>query len=99
VCRATFPCIIQVYINAPIEKFATSFRDVKKLKENKVYLDVQGVQPGRRAAEALRFRTPGAGIRRISTSCIPESGVKIAILGLDRFQSVNLAQDVISQIL
>lgn len=30
---------------------------------------------------------------------IPESGVKIAILGLDRFQSVNLAQDVISQIL
>lgn len=29
----------------------------------------------------------------------PESGVKIAILGLDRFQSVNLAQDVISQIL
>jgi hypothetical protein len=30
---------------------------------------------------------------------LPESGVKIAILGLDRFQSVNLAQDVISQIL
>jgi hypothetical protein len=30
---------------------------------------------------------------------IPESGVKIAILGLDRFQSVNLAQYVISQIL
>ena len=30
---------------------------------------------------------------------IPESGVKIAILGLDRFHSVNLAQDVISQIL
>ena len=29
----------------------------------------------------------------------PESGVKIAILELDRFQSVNLAQDVISQIL
>jgi hypothetical protein len=29
----------------------------------------------------------------------PESGVKTAILGLDRFQSVNLAQDVISQIL
>ena len=32
-------------------------------------------------------------------SYIPESGVKIAILELDRFQSVNLAQDVISQIL
>ena len=30
---------------------------------------------------------------------VPESGVKIAILDLDRFQSVNLAQDVISQIL
>jgi hypothetical protein len=30
---------------------------------------------------------------------IPESGVKTAILQLDRFQSVNLAQDVISQIL
>ena len=29
----------------------------------------------------------------------PESGVKIAFLDLDRFQSVNLAQDVISQIL
>ena len=29
----------------------------------------------------------------------PESGVKIAFLALDRFQSVNLAQDVISQIL
>src|SRR6185436_20586969 len=30
-----------VYVNAPVENFATSFRDVKKLKENKVYLDVQ----------------------------------------------------------
>lgn len=30
-----------VYVNAPIEKFAAAFRDVKKLKENKVYLDVQ----------------------------------------------------------
>src|SRR5215211_6704958 len=30
-----------VYVNAPIEKFAASYRDVKKLKENKVYLDVQ----------------------------------------------------------
>jgi len=29
----------------------------------------------------------------------PESGVKIAFLDLDRFQSVNPAQDVISQIL
>ena len=35
-----------VYINAPIEKFAPSFRDVKKLKENKVYLDVQEFSPG-----------------------------------------------------
>lgn len=35
-----------------------------------------------------------------SISCVtPESGVKIAFLALDRFQSVNLAQDVISQIL
>jgi len=32
-------------------------------------------------------------------SVIPESGVKIAFLNLDGFQSVNLAQDVISQIL
>ena len=30
---------------------------------------------------------------------IPESGVKIAISDLDRLQSVNLAQDVIGQIL
>jgi hypothetical protein len=30
---------------------------------------------------------------------LPESGVKIAILDLDRLQSVNLAQDAISQIL
>ena len=30
---------------------------------------------------------------------VPESGVKIAFLDLDRFQSVNLAQDVIGQIL
>jgi hypothetical protein len=29
----------------------------------------------------------------------PESGVKIAFLDLDRFQPVNVAQDVISQIL
>ncbi len=35
----------------------------------------------------------------IDVGFIPESGVKISILGLDRFQSVNLAQDVISQIL
>jgi hypothetical protein len=30
---------------------------------------------------------------------VPESGVKIAISDLDRFQQVNLAQDVIGQIL
>jgi hypothetical protein len=30
-----------VYIKAPIDRFASSFRDVKKLKENRVYLDVQ----------------------------------------------------------
>ena len=35
-----------VYINAPVEKFAASYRDVKKLKENKVYLDVQEFSPG-----------------------------------------------------
>ena len=35
-----------VYVNAPIEKFATLYRDVKKLKENKVYLDVQEFSPG-----------------------------------------------------
>jgi hypothetical protein len=35
-----------VYVNAPVEKFAASFRDVKKLKENKVYLDVQEFSPG-----------------------------------------------------
>ena len=35
-----------VFVNAPIEKFAASFRDVKKLKENKVYLDVQEFSPG-----------------------------------------------------
>jgi hypothetical protein len=35
-----------VYINAPIDRFAPSFRDVKKLKENKVYLDVQEFSPG-----------------------------------------------------
>jgi len=30
-----------VYIDAPIDKFLASFRDVKRLRENKVYLDVQ----------------------------------------------------------
>jgi hypothetical protein len=30
-----------VYINASIEQFAAAYRDVKKLLENKVYLDVQ----------------------------------------------------------
>ncbi|MEO7651917.1 MAG: hypothetical protein ABIZ80_15745 [Bryobacteraceae bacterium] len=35
-----------VYINAPMEKFASSFRDVKILKQNKVYLDVQEFSPG-----------------------------------------------------
>lgn len=35
-----------VYVNAPIEKFAASFRDVKALKTNKVYLDVQEFSPG-----------------------------------------------------
>jgi hypothetical protein len=34
-----------------------------------------------------------------STTVVPESGVKIAFLDLDRFQPVNVAQDVISQIL
>ena len=36
---------------------------------------------------------------RGSGTYIPESGVKIAISDLDRLQSVNLAQDVIGQIL
>src|SRR6266436_1038844 len=35
-----------VFVNAPIDKFAPSFRDVKKLKENKVYLDVQEFSSG-----------------------------------------------------
>ena len=35
-----------VYVNAPVEKFAASYRDVKKLKENKVYLDVQEFSEG-----------------------------------------------------
>jgi hypothetical protein len=30
-----------VYVNAPVAKFATVVRDIKRLKENKVYLDVQ----------------------------------------------------------
>jgi len=34
-----------VYINAPIEKFLASFRDVKRLKENKVYMDLQEFSP------------------------------------------------------
>jgi hypothetical protein len=41
----------------------------------------------------------GRGCLPGSQTVIPESGVKIAFLDLDRFQSVNLAQDVISQIL
>ncbi len=44
-----------VYINAPIEKFAASFRDVKKLKENKVYLDVQEFSPGGAAPKLFDF--------------------------------------------
>src|SRR5438874_2222318 len=35
-----------VYVNAPVEKFAAAFRDVQKLKQNKVYLDVQEFSPG-----------------------------------------------------
>jgi len=35
-----------VYVNASTEKFAALYRDVKKLKENKVYLDVQEFSPG-----------------------------------------------------
>ena len=44
-----------VYINAPIEKFAASFRDVKKLKENKVYLDVQEFSPGGASPKLFDF--------------------------------------------
>jgi len=40
-----------------------------------------------------------SGEARGIDAVIPESGVKIAFLNLDGFQSVNLAQDVISQIL
>lgn len=35
-----------VYVNAPYQKFAPSFRDINKLKENKVYLDVQEFSKG-----------------------------------------------------
>lgn len=44
-----------VYVNAPIEKFAASFRDVKKLKENKVYLDVQEFSLGGTAPKISDF--------------------------------------------
>jgi len=45
-----------VFVNAPIEKFAASFRDVKKLKENKVYLDVQEFSPGAASPKIERYR-------------------------------------------
>ena len=35
-----------VYINSPIEKFVRSFRNIQKLKENKVYLDLQEFSVG-----------------------------------------------------
>ncbi len=41
----------------------------------------------------------GTAIAGLARSKLPESGVKIAISDLDRLQSVNLAQDVIGQIL
>ena len=44
-----------VYIKAPMEKFAASFRDVKKLKENKVYLDVQEFSQGGAAPKLSDF--------------------------------------------
>jgi hypothetical protein len=44
-----------VYIHAPIETFVASFRDVKKLKENKVYLDVQEFSPGGAPAKLSDF--------------------------------------------
>ena len=44
-----------VYVNSTIEKFAASYRDVKKLKENKVYLDAQEFSPGGAAPKISDF--------------------------------------------
>jgi hypothetical protein len=43
--------------------------------------------------------TADAILTTLQKNLVPESGVKMAFLDLDRFQSVSLAQDVISQIL
>jgi len=49
-----------------------------------------------RACTAFHLVNGGViGISRV----VPESGVKIAILDLDRFQLLNLSQDVIREIL
>jgi len=34
-----------VYVNAPVAKFGTAIRDIKRLTENKVYLAVQKFSP------------------------------------------------------
>jgi hypothetical protein len=53
-----------------------------------------------------RFRAKSLAILERSSAVVlfhrmlePESGVKIAFLDLHRFQSVNLVQDVIGQVL
>ena len=41
--------------DAPYEKFAASFRELKKLKENKVYLEVQEFSPGGAPPKTAEF--------------------------------------------
>jgi hypothetical protein len=51
------------------------------------------------AWKAFHLRINRSGLMPHASNVTPESGVKNAISGLDRLQSVNPAQDVIGQIL
>jgi hypothetical protein len=62
-----------VYVNGPIEKFAAEFRNVQKLKENKVYLDVQEFSQGGTPAKITDFLRLNLGKKDIDElqSCKP----------------------------
>lgn len=77
-----------VYVNAPIEKFAASFRDIRKLKENKVYLDVQEFSPGGTPPKTADFERLVLGKKDIDEL----QGCKISDCDMQVFDDIEAFQ-------
>jgi hypothetical protein len=83
-----------VYINTTVERFAESYRDVKSLLEDKVYLDVQ--LSAARISTRYRSASPTTAISRFLTLSPCRSG-SIGTPSINTMKSTNSPGSVFSK--